>query len=198
MDQKNLGQANLDQQVETDHLGSLMYAAQNGDGGAYMRLLAEVTPLLRRTIGRQRSFLQASDIEDIVQDTLISLHTVRATYDPDRPFVPWLMAITRNRLVDAARRYGRLAANEISVAEYPETFSAEPANKIDETYGDPAALKEAINRLPPGQKRAVEMLKLREMSLKEASAASGMGVAALKVAVHRGMKALRKTLRNEG
>jgi RNA polymerase sigma-70 factor (ECF subfamily) len=108
------------------------------------------------------------------------------------------MAIARNRLADAARRYGRLSANEVSVAEYPETFSEEPTNRIDGAYGDTKALKEAINHLPPGQRRAVEMLKLREMSLKEASAASGMGVAALKVAVHRGMKALRKALNNEG
>ncbi len=175
-----------------------MRAAQEGDGGAYLRLLAEVAPLLRRVIQRQRSFLQAADTEDIVQDILVSLHSVRATYDPARPFVPWLMAIARNRLVDAARRYGRLAANEVSVAEYPETFSEEPTNRFDGTYGDPEALKQAINRLPPGQKRAVEMLKLREMSLKEASAASGMGVAALKVAVHRGMKALRQALSNKG
>lgn len=188
----------MDQQVETDRLGSLMRLAQDGDGNAYMRLLAEVTPLLRRVIHQQRSFLQASDIEDIVQDTLISLHSVRATYDPARPFTPWLMAIARNRLVDAARRYGRLSAHEVSVPEYPETFSEEPTNNVDGVYGDPEALKEAIKQLPPGQRRAVEMLKLREMSLKEASAASGMGVAALKVAVHRGMKALRKTLSKEG
>src|SRR5712691_7241393 len=133
----------MDQQAKTNHLGSLMRAAQDGDGGAYLRLLAEVTPLLRRAIQRQRGFLQSSDIEDIVQDTLVSLHTVRATYDPDRPFVPWLMAIARNRVVDAARRYGRLTINEISVAEYPETFSEEPTNKIDESYGDQEALKEA-------------------------------------------------------
>ena len=187
----------MDQQVETDRLGNLMRAAQEGDGNAYLRLLTEVTPLVRRVIQRQRAFLQASDIEDIVQDILVSLHTVRATYDPTRPFLPWLMAIARNRMVDAARRYGRLSINEVSVAEYPETFSEEPTNKIGEAYGDSEALREAINQLPPGQQRAIEMMKLREMSLKEASAASGMGVTALKVAVHRGMKALRKALSNE-
>jgi RNA polymerase sigma factor (sigma-70 family) len=184
-------------QADTDRLGSLMRAAQDGDGGAYARLLAEVAPMLRRAIQRQRSFLQVSDVEDIVQDTLISLHAVRATYDPARPFLPWLMAIAHNRLVDAARRHGRRSAHEVSVAEYPETFSDEPTNRFDGTYGDPEALKDAINQLPPGQRRAVEMLKLREMSLKEASAASGMGVAALKVAVHRGMKALRQALSNK-
>ena len=39
------------------------------------------------------------------------------------------------------------------------------------------------------------MLKLRQMSLKEASpAASGMSIGALKISVHRGIAALRKVL----
>lgn len=171
-----------------------MRAAQDGDGEAYLRLLTEVTPLLRRVIQRQRRFMQPSDVEDIVQEILISLHAVRATYDPARPFMPWLMAIARNRMVDAARRYGRIAVNEVLTGEFPETFSAEPTNRTDEAYGDPEALRQAIGRLPPGQRRAVEMLKLREMSLKEASASSGMSVSALKVSVHRGMSALRKAM----
>ena len=69
-----------------------------------------------------------------------------------------------------------------------------PANSLDNRYGDPQALRQAIDRLPSGQRQAVEMLKLREMSLKEAASASGMSVTALKVAVHRGMNTLRKVL----
>jgi RNA polymerase sigma-70 factor (ECF subfamily) len=180
-----------------DRFAKLMRAAQDGDGAAYLQLLTEITPILRRTVRRRRWFAQAADAEDLVQDILVSLHTVRATYDPARPFVPWLMAIVRNRLVDAARRHGRRAANEVAVADYPETFSDQPANTSDEGYGDPEALRQAIGRLPPGQRRAVELLKLREMSLKEASAASGMSIAALKVAAHRGMTALRRALSKE-
>jgi RNA polymerase sigma factor (sigma-70 family) len=180
--------------TNTDHLGSLMRAAQEGDGKAYLRLLTEITPLLRRVIGRQRRFMQASDVEDIVQEVLISIHSVRATYDPARPFMPWLVAIARNRTIDAARRYGRVAANEVSGVDFPETFSSEATNLVDDTYGDPEALREAVSRLPPGQRQAIEMLKLREMSLKEAAAATGMSVSALKIAVHRGVKSLRKAL----
>lgn len=174
-----------------------MRSAQDGDSGAYRQLLTEITPLLRRFVRGQRRFLQPCDIEDLVQDILLSLHSVRATYDPNRPFLPWLMAIARNRLTDGARRTLRRAANEISVADYPETFSQDAANKLDDGYGDPEALKQAIGNLPRGQRRAIEMLKLREMSLKEAASASGMSVAALKVAVHRGMGALRKVLNDE-
>ena len=188
----------MDQPVATDRLANLMRSAQDGDGAAYLRLLTEVTPLLRRTIQQRRSFLQPADIEDLVQDILVSLHTVRATYDPERPFLPWLMAIARNRLADAARLHVRRAANEVSVADYPETFSAEQTNKYDDVFGDPEALRKAIGLLPPGQRHAIELLKLREMSLKEASAASGMSVAALKVAVHRGMMTLRKVLNIDG
>src|SRR5262245_32203493 len=180
--------------TETDPFGSLMRAAQEGDGQAYLRLLNQITPLLRGVIHKQRRFLQSADVEDIVQEVLISVHSVRATYDPARPFMPWLLSIARNRIIDAARRYGRGAAHEVLVDEIPETFEGLPTNSVEGGYGDPEALKQALNQLPPGQRRAVELLKLREMSLKEASAASGMSVAALKVAVHRGIAALRKAL----
>jgi len=171
-----------------------MRAAQDGDASAYLRLLNEIAPLLRRAVRQQRKFLQPCDVEDLVQDILLSLHSVRATYDPARPFLPWLLTIARNRMADGSRRQMRRAANEVSVAEYPETFSVAPTNTLDNRYGDPQALRQAIGRLPSGQRRAVEMLKLREMSLKEAASASGMSVTALKVAVHRGMNTLRKVL----
>lgn len=174
-----------------------MRAAQDGDSAAYLRLLQEITPLLRRAVRQRRKFLQPSDIEDLVQDILLSLHAVRATYDPARPFLPWLLAIARNRIADGSRRQMRRSANEVSVAEYSETFSEAPTNILETRYGDPDALRQAIGHLPRGQRRAVEMLKLREMSLKEAAAESGMSVVALKVAVHRGMNTLRKVLNVE-
>jgi RNA polymerase sigma factor (sigma-70 family) len=184
----------MDLSKEANQLGILMRAAQDGDSGAYLQVLRAITPLLRRVVHQQRSFLQASDVEDLVQDILLSLHAVRATYDPARPFLPWLLAIARNRMADGSRRQMRRAANEVSVAEYPETFCEEPANILDACYGDPEALHKAIGKLPSGQRRAIEMLKLREMSLKEAASASGMSVVALKVAVHRGMNTLRRAL----
>ncbi len=183
-------------QKQTDEptLETLMQAAQAGDARAYARLLKEITPRLHAMIRRQRRFLPAEDIEDLVQDVLISLHAVRATYDPSRPFMPWLIAITRNRLADSARRYARQKAHEMNVEEYPVTFSEEAANTDSELYRDPQALRQAIQALPPGQREAVEMLKLRAMPLKEAAIASGTSVGALKVSVHRAMTALRKAL----
>jgi len=176
----------------------LMQRVQEGDSAAYTVLLSELVPLLRRRIGQRRRTLQPQDIEDLVQEVLLSLHAVRSTYDPKRPFLPWLMAIAHNRMVDGIRRQVRRSANEVTVEHLPETFPDDATNTLDGSYGDPEALRQAVQRLPQGQRVAIEMVKMREMSLKEASAASGMSVAALKVAVHRGIGALRKALNAEG
>lgn len=178
-------------------LSDLMQAAQSGDADAYVQLLEEIAPRLRRIIRGRRKFLGIEDIEDLIQDVLLSLHAVRATYDPQRPFMPWLMAITRNRLADRSRRYARREAQEVHVDDWAVTFSPGSANYTTEAYGDLEALRHAIQALPPGQRSAIEMLKLREMSLKEAAAACGMTIGSLKVATHRAMSTLRKTLMNE-
>ena len=174
-----------------------MRAAQDGDSRAYFQLLNEVMPLLRRVVRRQCGMLQPTDVEDLVQDILLSLHSVRATYDPERPFLPWLLAIARNRVADGARRRIRQTANEETVAEYPETFSGGQTNIMNDDYGDPEALRKAIGNLPSGQRQAVELLKLREMSLKEAASTSGMSIAALKVSAHRGIASLRRMMNAE-
>jgi RNA polymerase sigma-70 factor (ECF subfamily) len=175
-------------------LARLMRAAQAGDRDAYGRLLHELIPLLRRAVRRQRALLKPQDAEDLLQDILLSLHQARRTYDPARPFLPWVMAIARNRVVDGARRYISRSAHEVVVDQLPETFSQPDPNTIDGPFGDPEALRLAVKTLPDGQRRAIELLKLREMSLKEAAAHSGASIAALKVSVHRGMTALRKML----
>ena len=177
-----------------DRLAVLMNAAQMGDAEAYTELLHDITPRLRRLVGRKRGFLGLDAVEDLVQEILLSLHAVRATYDPARPFMPWLLAIARNRLADSARRYARHQAHEVAVDDLDVTFSADQTNPLMEPYGDPEALRQAIAALPPGQRAAVEMVKLRDMSLKEAAAASGSSVGALKVATPRALASLRKML----
>jgi RNA polymerase sigma factor (sigma-70 family) len=177
-----------------NRFAELMQAAQAGDVAAYTQLLEEIAPRIRQIVRGQRRFLQAEDIEDLVQDILLSVHAVRATYDPQRPFMPWLLAITRNRLADGARRHVRSTAHEVHVENMSVTFAEKPANTTVDSYGDLQELKEAIATLPPIQRDAIQMLKLREMSLKEAAVASDTTVGALKVATHRAMTALRKML----
>src|SRR5712692_7242180 len=168
-----------------------MARAQGGDRDAYRRLLEDVTPYLRSIAARH--FRNSGDIEDTVQEVLLTVHAVRHTYDPARPFGPWLVAIANRRVVDGLRRQGRSRAREVALDLEHETFAAPQAN-LAETASDGRMLRDAIEQLPSGQRDAVRMLKLQEMSLKEAAAASGMTVAALKVATHRAVKSLRKVL----
>jgi RNA polymerase sigma-70 factor (ECF subfamily) len=174
-------------------LRDLMRAAQDGDADAYKALLTAITPRLRGLIRARRAFLDPQDIEDLVQDVLLSVHAVRHTYDSARPFFPWLFAIARNRLADAARRYARQKGHEL-VLDDDVTFADQSSNTPDEGVGDTEALAAAIRRLPEGQRQAIELLKLREMSLKEAAAYTGSSVSALKVATHRAITSLRRAL----
>ena len=149
----------MKRQSDDEALTTLMRAAQAGDAQAYVRLLKEITPRLRQIVRAQHRFLKIEDVEDLVQDILLSLHAVRATYDPRRPFMPWLMAITRHRLADAARRYTRRTAHELQAENLPVTFSYDGANIDTDGYRDPEALRQAIRDLPPGQRDAVERVR---------------------------------------
>jgi RNA polymerase sigma factor (sigma-70 family) len=176
-----------------ERLGALMRAAQAGDATAYLDLLRALTPRIRQIIARRRAFARAEDVEDLVQDVLLSLHAVRATYDPVRPFMPWLLAIVRNRLADGARRYARTAMREVPVDD-SVTSAEPPANLSEETFDRVEALHHAVRALPAGQRQAIELLKLQGYTLREVASATGMTIGALKVATHRAMAALRKAL----
>lgn len=171
---------------------ALMRAAQDGDNGAYSRLLAEMLPLLRGYVGRK--WRSPQDVEDIVQDILMSLHSVRHTYDPGRPFIPWLMTISSRRIADAARRLSSRASHETTVETMPETFSGDDTKSAQDTSDDQEALQLALSSLPEGQRRAIELMKLQGLSLQEASDRTGKSVASLKVTVHRAVRAMRGTL----
>ncbi|WP_221221459.1 sigma-70 family RNA polymerase sigma factor [Cupriavidus alkaliphilus] len=172
-----------------------MARAQAGDRAAYRRLLEGITPYIRALAMRQ--VRNHGDIEDIVQDVLLTIHAVRHTYDPARPFGPWLVAIARRRIIDSLRRRARTSARETPLDAEAETLPDLGAN-LQEMALDARALHDAVDGLPAGQREALRMLKLEEMSLKEAAAASGMSVGALKVATHRALKTLRKLFESEG
>jgi RNA polymerase sigma-70 factor (ECF subfamily) len=175
--------------------GRLMEAAQAGDAVAYRRLLAEIVPFIRAVARRRHA--SPDRVEDVVQDVLLTVHRVRHTYDPSRPFTNWLAAIAGRRSIDALRR--KLRADQVetfSPVAY-ETYADPDANKEIATHENAAVLGEAIAALPPGQRQAVELLRLRELSLAEASAESGQSVGALKVSLHRAIRALRAILGRE-
>jgi len=169
-----------------------MRAAQDGDKTAYQELLTDIMPLLRAIV--HRAWRNPHDVEDIVQDVLLSLHVVRHTYDPARPFVPWLLTIARRRIADAARRSSNRSAHEMTVDVLPETFSGDETKNEQEGNDDRGAIRHALAGLTSGQRQAVELTKIQGLTLNEASAITGKSVAALKINVHRGLKALRRKM----
>lgn len=168
-----------------------MASAQDGDRQAYARLLEEVAPYLRRLASQRLG--NADDVEDAVQDILLTIHAIRHTYDPQRPFGPWLVTIASRRVTDRIRRRVFLRAREVPLSAEHETLSG-PRSNLSEERADGHRLRDIIEGLPPAQRWAVKLLKLRQLSLKEAAEESGMSIGALKSAGHRAIKALRAKL----
>lgn len=179
-------------EVDPAEWSALMSRAQDGDQAAYERLLRDIVPFIRSVVAGQQ---QTPDrIDEVVQDVLITVHRVRHTYDPARPFKPWLAAIARRRSIDRLRRRRRTESVEVHDPHAYETFADAKANNLAEAHGVDRNVRSAIAALPAQQREAVELLKMRELSLAEASELSGRSIAALKVNVHRAIKSLRKQL----
>ena len=169
--------------------------AQRGDAAAYRAFLQAVLPFAR--VIARRHLRSEEAVEDAVQDALLTLHRVRHTYQPGRPVEPWLAAIVTRRAIDVARRQGRLGARELHDEAAFETF-ADPAANRNEAAEAADSVAHMLEALTPKQREALELLKLKEMTLKEASAASGQTVGALKVNVHRAIQKLRRGLKRDG
>jgi RNA polymerase sigma-70 factor (ECF subfamily) len=174
-------------------MAGLMARVQSGDREAYRTLLDLLIPWLRRIAGRKLSRIE--DVEDTVQEVLVSLHAIRHTYDPKRPLQPWVMTLAQRRIADRMRKNYQLMNHESPLpVDLGETFSLSTANdRADPTIDrEPTALARAMTNLSPGQRQAVELLRLQEMSLKEAAMVSGRTEASLKVAMHRALTSLRR------
>jgi RNA polymerase sigma-70 factor (ECF subfamily) len=167
---------------------SLMAAAQAGDARAYDTLLRECLPLIR-AICRRRIMNQA-EAEDAVQDTLLTLHQVRATYDPSRPFRPWLGAIAERRAVDRLRRHGRRGGREVEIEAADHVATA--GGHDGEERIAARQLRQAVAELPQAQRDALQLTKIQDLPLAEASQRAGTTVGAMKVATHRALHSLRR------
>jgi RNA polymerase sigma-70 factor, ECF subfamily len=168
--------------VAETRLKALMAAALDGDKPAYRSLLAALTPYLRTYYARRIG--TAADAEDLVQETLIAIHTRRMTYDVDQPFTAWLHAIARYKLIDHYRR-NRLRrtlpleeAESIFADEEPETASA----GFD--------VERLLETLPESPRILIRHVKLEGLSTAETTARTGLSESAVKVGVHRGLKKL--------
>ena len=180
--------------INDRRLAALMRDAQSGDRRAYATLLRDCEPIIRRSA--RRAGVTGDRIEDVVQETLLTLHNARQTYDPSRSFTAWLSVIARRRGIDALRRTGRSDRREVHAPLVYEQHadSSADAGRGWEDAGRAKDLKAAIAELSPSQREAVEHLSIREQSLAEASVETGKTTGALKVNFHRALKALRGRL----
>ncbi|MCJ2090240.1 sigma-70 family RNA polymerase sigma factor [Methylobacterium sp. E-005] len=179
-----------------EELAGLMASAQRGDAAAYRALLKACLPVVS-AIARAQG-VRGEAVDDVVQDTLMTVHRARASYDPARPFMPWLRAITQRRAIDRLRRAGRRPREVNDPLAYEAEIDPGPApSQSLEARDRAAALARAVASLPEGQRQAVEQLGLRELSLDEAAALTGRSKGALKVNLHRALKALRTSLTRE-
>jgi RNA polymerase sigma-70 factor (ECF subfamily) len=171
-----------------------MAAAQGGDAPAYQALLRECVPVIAASARRQG--IPPDRVDDVVQEVLITIHRARATYDPARPFLPWLRAIAQRRAIDGLRRHGRQAVREVydPIAYEGHAEDTTEADDALDAQTRARTLRASIATLPPGQRQAVERLSLRGQTLEEAAAETGRSKVALKVNLHRAIKALRGKL----
>lgn len=168
-----------------------MLQAQKGDARAYSTLLAELTRLLRAYYARRLGDAQ-DDAEDLVQDTLIAMHRRRDSYDPGQPLTAWVYAIARYRLIDHYRR--RKVRNPVPLEDAGALFAAdeiEPAMARRD-------VSRLLDRLPPARAALIRATKIDGLSNAEAGEAVGLSEGAVKVNVHRGLKALKGSDLGEG
>lgn len=180
--------------VLEETLSAAMAAAQAGDAEAYRDLLRACMPVIAASA--RAKGIRGEAVEDVVQETLLTIHRARASYDPARPFLPWLRAIAQRRAVDALRHQGRRpkeAHDPIAYETHADDTLPAAAQGI-ETRERETRLTRAVAALPEGQRQAVEQLGLRERSLAEAAELTGRSKVALKVNLHRALKALRTAL----
>lgn len=170
----------------------LMIAAQAAEPRAYAELLQEASSFIRVIARRYHS--DAGTIEDVVQETLISIHRVRQTYEPGRAVEPWIAAIAKARAIDALRARMRRLKMETPVATELLVNIPDTLRSSESVLSANTSITEAMAALPPAQRAAVRLLKIEELSLREAAEASGQSIPALKSALHRAMHSLRSAL----
>ena len=175
-----------------DRLRDLLVRGMAGDAPAYHAFLKELSAHLRAFLRRRLSRLP-DDVEDMVQETLLAVHNHRHTYDASQPLTAWAHAIARYKMVDMfRRRTGRDALNvplddEMAVFAQSDTEAADARRDLGKL----------LERLPDGQRLPILHMKLEGLSVVEAARLTGMSESAIKVGVHRGLKALAAMIRRE-
>jgi RNA polymerase sigma-70 factor, ECF subfamily len=167
----------------------LMIKAQDGDDEAYATLLESLTPVLRAYVAK--NIREQNDVEDIVQDILLSIHLARHTYDSTRPFNPWLFSIAKRRIIDRLRLLSRWSRDVIlDSGDLNELNLA-----VDYINEDLPDLKQTFKELSPVKRKALELIAVEGHTTKEAGAKLNLNESAFRVMYHRTLKKLRETIK---
>ena len=178
--------------VSEDRLRSLLVQGLAGEATAYHAFLKELSAHLRAFL-RGRLTRLPDEVEDLVQETLLAVHNQRHTYDAGQPLTAWIHAIARYKLIDLLRRRaGREALND-PLDDETEVFAASDTEPIDARRD----LAKLLEQLPDRQRLPIVYMKLEGRSVAETVRLCGMSQAAVKVNVHRGLKALAAMIRGE-
>lgn len=166
-----------------------MALAQAGDNKIYESLLLELSKVVRSYLHKKIS--NTGEIEDVLQEILISIHKARHTFDPSRSLMPWVMSITKFRLNDYLRKhYGSVLKGSVELSEIEERVPDDVTFDITSTE----SLTIALGKLPKKQREIVKLMKIEGYTAKEVSGKMNMSVSAVKVSAHRAYKVLKKEL----
>lgn len=167
-------------------------AAQKGDKRAYSQLLTALTPYIRNVV--MGSLSNSDAAEDVAQEVLISVHKSLASYSPDRPFKPWLMAIINFRRMDYLRKH--YAQRQDKTTTIDKNYEFEALNVTNPAHaGESKDIEKALEKLPEQQQRIFRMIKIEGYTAKEVANKMEMNESAVKVSAHRTMKKLQGLLK---
>lgn len=172
-------------------LRALMLKGLAGDDAAHKAFLTRISGHLRAFF-RARLRASPEDAEDLLQETLIAVHTRRDTYDPSYPVTAWIYAIARYRLIDLLRRRKR-RGEHVPIDDAPGLFTAAD-DEASDARRDVARL---LDQLPQKQRDAIRLMKLEQLSVRETAERLGLSESDVKVSVHRGLKALTALMSRE-
>ena len=176
------------QPEKNQRICSLMLAGCRGDKLAYAGFLKEISSDLQRFLQRR---MPKDDVEDVLQEILISIHKARHTYDGERPILPWVSAIARFRLNDYLRKhYARAKHATVDISDFQDNIAA----PVTESGADTEYLDEALSQLPQRQQKIIHLMHTQGYTAKEVGGQLDMNESAVKVAAHRAYKLIRARL----
>jgi RNA polymerase sigma-70 factor (ECF subfamily) len=177
--------------LSEERLRSLLVQGLAGQAAAYRSFLAELTAHLRAYLRRRLAGLP-HEVEDLVQELLLAVHNKRHTYDPKQPLTAWVQAIARYKLVDLLRRRSRTDVLNDPLDEDDQVFATTTHEAAEARY-DVAKL---LQGLPDRQRLPIVYVKIEGVSVTDAAIRTGMSESAVKVGIHRGLKALAERVRS--